>query len=141
MKKLFLILLMLALLAVACGGGNGDEDTEEQKDEPVAGAAGDAAAGEALFKQATIGSQAGCATCHSLEPDRVLVGPSMAGVGARAGTRVSGQSSEDYLRESIVQPDAYTVDGFAAGLMPAAIAGELSDQQLNDLVAYLLTLK
>jgi mono/diheme cytochrome c family protein len=33
------------------------------------------------------------------------------------------------------------VDGFAAGVMPAALADELSEQQLADLVAYLMTLQ
>ena len=138
MRRLGLIFLLLVLLVVACGGGD-----EEEKEEPapVSGAAGDAAQGEELFKQTLIGSQPGCISCHSLEPDKVLVGPSMAGVANRAGSRVAGESAEEYLRQSILSPDAYTVDGFSAGLMPAGLANELSDQQLDDIVAYLLTLK
>ena len=49
--------------------------------------------------------------------------------------------TQDYLRESILNPDTYTTEGFSAGVMPAALADELSDQQVADLVAYLLTLK
>jgi hypothetical protein len=33
------------------------------------------------------------------------------------------------------------VEGFSAGLMPAALADELSAEELADLVAYLQTLK
>ena len=138
MRRLGLVFLLLVLLVVACGGGDGEEKEEPA---PVSGGAGDAAQGEELFKQTLIGSQAGCITCHSLEPDKVLVGPSMAGIADRAGSRVSGQSAEEYLRQSVLNPDSYTVEGFSAGLMPAALADELSDQQLDDIVAYLLTLK
>jgi hypothetical protein len=45
------------------------------------------------------------------------------------------------LRQSIEEPDAYVAEGFAQGLMPAALADELSAQELADLVAYLQTLK
>ena len=138
MRKLVLLLLLLVVVLslAACGGGS--TTSTEGGSAPTAG---DAAAGEALFAQTLIGTQAGCATCHSLEPDVVMVGPSMAGVAAVAGSRVPGLSAEEYLRQSIVEPDAYVVDGFAQGLMPAALATELSERQLNDLVAYLLTLE
>lgn len=124
-----LVLILLASLA-ACGGGS----------EP-APAGGDAAAGEALFAQSSIGSQPGCTTCHSLEAGVTLVGPSLADVGAEAGSRVSGQSAEEYLRQSILEPGDYVVDGFGAGIMPGGYSSELSEEQVDDLVAYLLSLK
>jgi mono/diheme cytochrome c family protein len=123
----------LALLA-ACGGGGGA---------PAGGAApagGDAGAGQALFAQTVIGSQPGCATCHSLNAGEKLVGPSLAGVGTRAASTVSGQSAEQYLRTSIVNPHEHVVTGFADGIMLEYKDG-LSEQQVNDLLAYLLTLK
>jgi cytochrome c553 len=131
----FLVLLALLLSLVACGGESAPEGGE--------GGAGAAAAadGETLFAQQLIGTQAGCVTCHSLEPDVVIVGPSLAKIGAEAGSRVSGLAAEEYLRQSILEPDAYTAEGFAAGLMPKALAGELSEKQVSDLVAYMLTLK
>jgi nitric oxide reductase subunit C len=142
MGKSTLLLLILALLVVACGGGNGDEDKEETATESQSALiTGSASAGEELFNKTAIGSQPGCVTCHSLEPDKVLVGPSLAGVATGAGSRVSGQSADEYLRESIQNTNAYTVDGFAAGVMPAGLADELSEQQVADLVAYLMTLK
>ena len=142
MRKSILGFLVPVLLVAACGGGNGDDEKEATEVEPgPAAVTGAASSGEELFNQTVIGSQAGCVTCHSLEPDRVLVGPSLAGVAARAGSRVSGQSDETYLRESIKNADAFTVDGFTAGVMPAALGDDLSEQQLADLVAYLLTLE
>jgi mono/diheme cytochrome c family protein len=128
-KTVYLILLVvLALTIVACGGG-GDEGSA------------DAAAGEKLFASAVIGTQAGCITCHSLTPDEVIVGPSMAGIASRAGSRVSGQSAEEYLRDSILNPDAYLVETFPAGTMPQVWGDELSDEQVDQLIAYLMTLE
>jgi mono/diheme cytochrome c family protein len=40
-----------------------------------------------------------------------------------------------------LEPNAYLVEGFGQGLMPAGYGDELSEEQLNDLVAYLLSLK
>jgi nitric oxide reductase subunit C len=109
--------------------------------------AGDAKAGEQLFRQGTATAPA-CITCHSLEPDVALVGPSLAGVASHAAEIIrladyTGQATtvEAYLRESIIQPDAYVSHGFAPGLMYQAYGQELSEQQVNDLVAFMLTLK
>jgi cytochrome c551/c552 len=86
-------------------------------------------------------NSAGCIACHSLEPDVTLVGPSHAMIGAEAGSRVPGMSAEAFLRESIVDPNAHISDGFSAGLMYSNYGGELSLQEIEDLVAYMLTLK
>jgi cytochrome c551/c552 len=132
---MFFLLLALALVLVGCGGGSTSEEGAESA------SVGDAQAGEAIFAQTLVGTQPGCVTCHSLEPGVTMVGPSLAGIGAAAGSRVSGLSAEDYLRQSIQEPDAHVADGFSSGLMPAALADELSAQELSDLVAYLLTLE
>jgi nitric oxide reductase subunit C len=137
MRKLGLLLFVLVLALAACGGGG---DGEQEEPASGGGAGGDAANGEELFKQTTLESQAGCITCHSLEPDQVIVGPSMAGVADRAGDRVSGLSAEEYLRQSILETNAYVVEGFPEGVMPAAFSDALSDQQVDDLVAFMLTL-
>ena len=95
------------------------------------------------FAQATIGANnaPGCITCHSLEPDVVIVGPSQAGLATRAETRVPGMSAADYIRQSIVEPNAHIVEGFAEGLMYQNYATDLTEDQINDLVAYTLTLE
>ena len=123
----FVLMVLFALAVAACGGGG----------------SGDAAvdAGKELFAQPIIGTQAGCITCHSLEAGVTVVGPSMAGIATRAGTTIAGTSAEDYIRQSILEPDAHLVEGFPAGTMPQVWGDELSDEQLSNLVAYLLTLK
>ncbi len=140
-KKILLtmLVLVLAVMLAACGGGGGDEAASDGGGSPV----GDAARGEELYNQQVIGSASapGCITCHSLEEGVVLVGPSHAGVGARAATYVEGMSAEEYLRESIVDPDAHIVEGFTEGVMYQNYATELQARDINDLVAYLLTLQ
>ena len=134
------LLLAIALVLVACGG-NSATDGENSGD--GGRVTGDAARGEELFKQTAAGaaSAPGCITCHSLEAGVQLVGPSHAGLAIVAGTRVSGQSAEEYLRESIVNPNAVVTEGFSEGVMYKNYGNELTDQEIADLVAFLLTLK
>lgn len=124
MKKyvLFPLLVLIFALALAACGGGGDT-----------GGGDAAAAGKELFAQTVIGAQAGCSTCHSLDADTVIVGPSMAGVGSRL--------NEAEIRESILDPNAVLVEGFPADTMPNVWGDELSDEQIDQLVAYLITLK
>jgi cytochrome c2 len=97
---------------------------------------GDAANGAAIAK-----GKGGCAACHSLVPDQVIVGPSWAGVATRAATRKPGYSPELYLYESITHPNAFVVPGFQPGIMPQTFKQTLSPQELSDLIAFLMTLK
>lgn len=128
-KGTWLLLVVLAVALAACGGGAAPSDG--------GGSAGDAAAGEAVFNEVAAPA---CNTCHSLEPGVTLIGPSLANIGAEAGSMVAGQSAEEYLHESIVNPGAFMVPGFA-DLMPATYGAQLTEKQINDLVAYLLSLK
>lgn len=130
------LLLTLGLLA-ACGGGGSSSGQTGASTGSTTG--GDAKGGETLFAQTNIGANPGCKTCHSLDGS-TLVGPSMQGYASRAATRVQGESAEQYTRQSITDPNAHVVEGFAQGVMPS-FKDALSDTQLSDLVAYLLTLK
>jgi cytochrome c2 len=124
-KKMFLVSMILVASLMACGGDGGTAG---------GGGAGDTAAGQTVYSQ--VASPA-CNTCHSLEPDVTMVGPSLANMGSVAGSRVSGMSAEEYLRQAIVEPDAHIVEGFSPGIMPGTYGTQLSEQQINDLVAYL----
>lgn len=105
---------------------------------------GDPVNGEAL------GVSLGCTACHVAAE----VGPAWPakddepGVGTRAEQRIvdpgyTGQATtpEQYLFESIVNTNDYIVAGFAANIMPNNYAIQLTDQDMADLIAYLLTLK
>lgn len=83
----------------------------------------------------------GCTACHALEKGARLVGPSWYSVGATAGERVAGQSAEAYLYNSILHPNDYVVPDFLPNLMPANYNDLLSEQELAEIIAYLLTLQ
>lgn len=101
----------------------------------------DPIAGRKLYYETSLGTNAGCRICHSLEPGQTLVGPSFAGLAERAADRIPGMSAEEYIRQSILDPDAYVVDGFPAGQMVPNLDEVLSEQQINDLIAFLMTIK
>ena len=113
---LFLVLTLALVGLAACG-------TDTASD--VSGSKGEATAGEALFKLE-------CANCHSVVQGADLIGPSLADIGAE---------DEQSLREAIVNPDAELTSGFEKGIMPGSFGEQLTTQQINDLIAYLLTLR
>lgn len=96
--------------------------------------------GRDIFFASSIGQSAGCRVCHSIKPGERKVGPSLAGVATRAATRVPGLSAEEYIRQSIEDPGAYVVEGFPNAMLPD-MAEKLSDQDMDDLIAFLMTLK
>jgi mono/diheme cytochrome c family protein len=85
--------------------------------------------------------EANCAACHALVDGVVLSGPSLAHIAVTAQTRIEGMTAEDYIRESIVNPDAYAIKGFQAGLMRQDFSRSLTSDEVNDLVAFLMTQK
>jgi nitric oxide reductase subunit C len=97
---------------------------------------GDASRGERLFS-----GEAGCSACHSLEPGARQAGPSLDGIGSRAGTTRQGYSAELYLYDSIVNPRAALAEGFPGGIMPENFRKRLDDQALADLIAFLMAQK
>ena len=97
--------------------------------------AGDGEAGRQAF------TSSGCSACHALEPEKRIVGPSLANLGAQAAEREAGLSAELYLYKSITRPDAFVVPGFTPGLMPGTFLDTLPPQTLADLLAFLVSLR
>lgn len=91
-----------------------------------------------------IAERKGCLSCHSVDGS-AKTGPTWKGLfGSRVtlddGTMVV--AGEDYLRESITDPDARTVRGFVRGVMSAAIRpGSVEGADLDALVAYIRSLR
>ncbi len=50
-------------------------------------------------------------------------------------------TAEEYLHQSIVDPNAFVVPGFPKGQMIQNFGKILTEEEINDLVAFLLTLK
>ena len=131
MRRVFL-LIALILLAMSCAGEDDSGSMESASD------AEGGAVGQDLFEQRVIGANPGCVTCHSLDEGVTLVGPSLAGLAARAGSSIPGVSAADYVRQSITEPDSFVVDGFTAGQMPGGWQDTLSPTQVESLVDFLL---
>ena len=82
-----------------------------------------------------------CTSCHALDDSR-LVGPGWGGLHGSRVSLVDGSAvtaDDAFLRESILEPDARVAAGYAAGTMPS-YAGQLDDDQVGAIVAYIRTL-
>jgi cytochrome c2 len=102
----------------------------------------------AAARGATLFQEYGCAACHSTTSAAPGTGPGLLGLAGRRerldnGTQV--WASEEYIRESILQPDAKTVNGYARGVMTSAVAPRMAEiQQTNNiraLVEFIKSLK
>jgi cytochrome c oxidase subunit 2 len=86
------------------------------------------------------GAGAPCSSCHSLDGSK-LVGPSFKGIYGRQGKTSDGAAytaNDEYIKESILNPSAKIVEGYAGGMIP--YQGVLEDSDLNDVIAYMKTL-
>ena len=98
-------------LVSAAGGGGEDESS-----------------GEAIF------ATAGCGGCHAFSPagTDAQVGPDLDSIDPR------GRPLDEYIRESIEDPNAVLVQGYQGDVMPNTFDKSLSDDQIDALVQYLV---
>ena len=95
-------------------------------------AEGKSVAGEKIFKTHVL---AGCIRCHSLGGKGGNIGPALDGIASR--------KEREYIYQSLVNPTAQLAEGFdklgASPMPPMNIL--LNDQEIADVMAYLMTLK
>jgi mono/diheme cytochrome c family protein len=131
-----LLVLVVALVAAGCGGGETVSPTPEtvvgdvpQETGPAVDAAqGDPEAGKTIFMET---ASPACSTCHTYGP---------AGSTAVVGPNLDDSLQDDdanTILESIVDPSKELTPGFQ-DLMPKDYGENLDEQQLTDLVAFLL---
>ncbi len=122
------LLAALALLLSACGGAAGNGPSPDAL----------VARGEKLYEEKT------CAGCHAVDGS-TLVGPTWKGLYRSEVKLADGTSTtadEAYLRESMLDPSAKTVEGFPSGLMETVIKpGMLSEEEVDGLIAYIKSLR
>ena len=96
---------------------------------------GNAAAGMAVF------AANGCATCHTFAPAKATgtIGPDLDKAPAADAKADGNMNLAAFIKQSIVQPNAYIAKGYQKGLMPGNFGTLLSPKQLNDLVAFILS--
>ena len=97
--------------------------------------------GAALFQTFQDAANYSCANCHSPTSEKKLIGPGLLNIKDRGAKRVPGQSAAEYIYQSIIDTNAYIVEGFDSNLMPANWADIYSDLEIFDIVAYLMTLE
>lgn len=84
----------------------------------------------------------GCLSCHQMDPNQTVVAPSWYNVANTAIVRnPANEGPAAYLYHSIVAPNDFLVQGYSAGLMPQNYHEILAEEQIVDIVAYLLTLR
>lgn len=89
--------------------------------------------GFALLKKKT------CAACHSID-GRPGIGPTFKGLYTHAQKLTDGSevvADENYIRESVRNPNAKVVEGFQP-VMPVL---PVTDEELEQIIAYLKTLQ
>ncbi|CAN5593737.1 cytochrome c oxidase subunit II [soil metagenome] len=83
-----------------------------------------------------------CVGCHSADGSRV-VGPSFKHLWGSKHVVEGGATvtvDENYVRESILNPNAKIVQGFPSGVMPV-FAGQITDDEISALIEFIKTLK
>lgn len=99
--------------------------------------------GRILFNQVHTGNNnvIGCISCHSLKPNIKTVGPTLFKIGLRADKMIKGLNAKEYLKQSIINPDAFIVSGYSPAIMFSHYQSELSVVEVDNLVSYLQSLK
>lgn len=138
----------VALGLAACGSPSSEEAAAPAADNAPAAAdaapASSAAVADAGGKPAAF---AQCAACHSVEPGKHGIGPSLAGVyGTKAGD-IPGYVFSDKLKASGLTWDDATLDKWLAGPMKMvpgtkmSFAGMPDAAKRKELIEYMKTLK
>jgi cytochrome c551/c552 len=99
------------------------------------GGGGNAAAGKAVF------TSVGCSTCHTFTAagSNGTLGPNLDTAPAADAKADGNMALAAFIKQSIVDPNAYTAKGFKSGIMPTNFGSQLSTKQLNDLIAFVLS--
>ena len=149
---------VLCAVLVGCGGGGAEEASSttatalpsttttvptavSAEQLAKAEAVGDVAIGEELFFTGMdgINHDASCSTCHSFDGTGNGRNPDLLGISTVAGERIEGMSDVDYLRQSLTDPTGFKTAGEWSTSMPYEYADLLSEADVNNLVAFLMT--
>lgn len=155
-------------LAEGCGYHSDDEHSESATIDPHS--IGEPENGEVLFNTLIPEVGFACSTCHRVDSTETLIGPGLLTVGdpshdpnahsaddadmdmdadhdaddtdAETDMDMGGMNMGpvSYIYTSITDPSAFVVDGFVDNLMPQTYAEIYTEDEINDLIAYLVSL-
>lgn len=104
--------------------------------------AGGGAGGEEGVDAKALFTDTGCNACHTLADagSDSDIGPALDNVAADAAKygKREGQSPEEYMKAAIEEPDSFIVPEFDKGVMPSTYKDDLSPDEIDALVKYLL---
>ncbi len=97
----------------------------------------------AVTTMADLAEKYECRTCHVIpglgqEPDETDVGPPLAGLSRYKDGGPDGMSLRDYIRQSILNPNAVVVKEFEPDTMPGDLIDRLRVSELNLAIEYLV---
>ena len=151
--RMVLIFLGILILLTACGQKAAPTATPTAAAGPAAVTSAPGLYDRELALEAF--TKGGCGACHiipgvpgavgSIGPDLSEIGKTAENVIASAEYTGSAKSALGFLQESVLKPDAYIAPDCGGkacqkGLMPASLGETLSDQELNAVVGYMLSL-
>lgn len=151
MKALHLLFILVASLLVGCGtqapaptGETATEESEAPEETAESSTISeDASPGEILFKTFYEDAQFACSTCHYPNTDNRLLGPGLLSIEDRFDTyEVDSDDLEAYIKQSIVDPRLFIVPDespYPENIMPTVYGELFSDDELDELVAYILS--
>jgi cytochrome c oxidase subunit 2 len=102
----------------------------------------EAVSDDPVMRGEQVAQQYGCTACHSSDGSE-LAGPTWLGVYGSTESLTDGSTvlvDREYVIESIREPGKKIVQGYQ-NIMPANIGADLTDEQLDDLVAYIESLQ
>ncbi len=102
---------------------------------PSGGNAAAVAAGKAVFLSS------GCGACHTFKPANATgtIGPDLDTAPAQSAKADHNMPLPAFIKQSIVDPNAYIAQGYSKGIMPTTFGTQLSAKQIDDLVAFILS--
>jgi cytochrome c oxidase subunit 2 len=120
------LIVSFALLLAGCGGEKVVSPTGPVQGTLPQAEKGDPAAGKKVFNDT-----GGCGGCHAFAPagSSGSIGPDLSEV-------LKGKDA-DFIKESIVDPNAEIAAGFQPNIMPQDYGSNLTSKQIADLVAFL----
>jgi mono/diheme cytochrome c family protein len=104
------------------------------------GACAEAKATDPIQRGRQVFQEKNCGSCHRVGSSGGTSGPDLTHIATVAEGRKPDTSARDYIIESIRDPGAYIVPGFP-DTMPRGLDRGMTQEDFDDLVLYLLTLK